>query len=129
MGDYDDASGYDDSYDDRRFRQRDMPNGKLGIASFVIGCLGIIWEVGMMLMTGLMIMAADGDEPEEWMTQLIGFGFMVGVPLAIVGIVLGGVAVTLPRQKKLFGFLGIAANILVLVAVCGLLAVGLAMGG
>jgi hypothetical protein len=83
----------------------------------------------MMLMMVLMIMAADGDEPEEWMTQLIGFGLLVGVPMAIIGLVLGGVAVTLPRQKKLFGFLGIAANVLVLIGVCGLLAIGLAAGG
>jgi hypothetical protein len=128
MGEYDD-SGYDDTHDERRFRHREFSHGKLGIASFVLGCLTILWEVGMMLMIGLMMMAADGGEPEEWMTQLIGFGFLASVPVAIVGIVLGGVAVTLPRQKKLFGFLGIAANIAVLIGVCGLLAIGLAAGG
>jgi hypothetical protein len=128
MGDDHDDSGYDHSYEPR-FHHREASNGKLGIASFAIGCLAIVWEVGMMLMTGLMMMAADGGEPEEWMTQLIGFGFLVGVPMAIVGIVLGGVALTLPRQKKLFAFLGIAANCLVLLGVCGLLMIGLAAGG
>lgn len=133
MGDYDasdhDTSGYDDAYTDRRFRHRDFPHSKLGIASFVIGGLVIVWDVGLMLIVGLVATAGSYRDPEEWLMQRVGFGCLVGLPAAIVGIVLGGVAVTLPRQKKLFGFLGIAANFLVLVGMCGLLVIGLAAGG
>jgi hypothetical protein len=122
----------DDTYDDPkepRFRRQDR-HGRLGIASFAIGVITVIWEVCVVAagMTLGFVAATQGTDPEEWMTQLVGFGVLVGFPAALVGIVLGGVAATLPHQKKLFAFLGIGANALVFIGICGLFVIGIAFG-
>jgi hypothetical protein len=117
---------YDEDHDQPRFRREDR-HGRLGIASFAIGVITVIWEVCIVVAAFSIgfVAGAQGHEPEEWMMNILGFGLLIGFPPALVGIVLGGVAATLPHQKKLFAFLGIGANLLVFIGICGVIAIGL----
>jgi hypothetical protein len=115
---------YDDDDDRVPHFRAEYPHGRMGIASFAIGVLTVIWEV--CVIAGGMTLGMIDQEPEEWMVQLLGFAVLAGVPAAIVGAVLGGVAATLPRQKKLFALLGIGVNVLVFVGLCGLVVLGMA---
>jgi uncharacterized membrane protein len=107
-------------------------HSRLAIASFVIGlvsmfifCLAIVLAFGY----GASI-ASTNPTIQNLQTSptVLAFGLMMLVSpfFGLVGAVLGFVAVFQKDKKKLFGILGIVLNLLIVLAFCSLLVIGLA---
>lgn len=107
-------------------------HSRLGIASFVIGlvsmivfCLAIILAFGY----GVSIASTTPSiQSLETSPTILVFGFLMLISpfIALIGAVLAFVAVFQKDKKKLFGILGIVVNLLIVLAFCALLVIGLA---
>lgn len=108
-----------------------IPHSGVGITSLILGVLVILLEFGSIVTAGVIF----GDQPPVMGDQpppeamIIGLGMCSGVLLAIIGAVLGGVALAQANRKKMFGVIGLAINGLVLLGMCGMMALGMAMQG
>jgi hypothetical protein len=106
-------------------------HSRIGIASFVIGlvsmfifCLAIVLAFGY----GLSITATNPSfQVEQSNPTVLGLGLLLfsSPILSLVGAVLGFVAVFQKDKKKLFSVLGIVLNLLIMLAFCALLVIGL----
>jgi hypothetical protein len=107
-------------------------HSRLGIASFVIGLVSlIIFCLAIVLAFGYGVSIASSSpsvQSLEASPTILAFGLMMLVSpfLGLVGAVLGFVAVFQKDKKKLFGILGIVVNLLIVLAFCALLVIGLA---
>jgi small-conductance mechanosensitive channel len=107
-------------------------HSRLGIASFVIGLVSlIIFCLAVVLAFGYGVSIASSTpsvQSLESSPTILVFGLMMLVSpfLGLVGAVLGFVAVFQKDKKKLFGILGIVVNLLIVLAFCALLVIGLA---
>jgi hypothetical protein len=107
-------------------------HSRLGIASFVIGLVSlIIFCLAVVLAFGYGVSIASSSpsvQSLEASPTILAFGLMMLISpfLGLVGAVLGFVAVFQKDKKKLFGILGIVVNLLIVLAFCALLVIGLA---
>ncbi len=118
---------------------------RMGIASFVIGVLGIVGlVVGIVLVVafGGEIVGADPasltqqdlqqnleDSPAATLALGVsGFLFLLSPVLFLIGLALGIAGIVQRRRKKLFAGLGTALNGLPLILIVGLFVLGAALG-
>ena len=98
----------------------------IGIAAFVIGILVLI----MICITFAVAGGTSGMSTysSSYDSLLTGIGLLAcgTIALAVVGTVLGIVAVFQKNTRKVFGIIGLVLNALVLLAMCGILALGMA---
>lgn len=100
----------------------------LGIASLVFGVLACLIDVGVMVV-GVVIGAAQGNPADipERAAMVIGFVFLGGLCLNVVGLILGATGLFQRDRRPAFSIVGMIVNGLLLGGMCGLLGLGLAM--
>lgn len=107
-------------------------HSRIGIASFVVGivsmlifCLAILLAFGY----GFSMTAQNPSFQVSRSSPIIlalSLMMLISPVLSLVGAVLGSVAVFQQNLKKLFAILGLVFNMLVILAFCVLLVIGLA---
>lgn len=96
----------------------------LGVSSLVIGVIVLVGEFAAVVAAGVMAMQPGGVDEESPQAVILGLAMMVGLMLAIVGLVLGIVGAASATQHKVFSIIGLLINGLVLLGVVGLLILG-----
>ncbi len=117
------------------FAEKPMPfappaprHSGLGIASFVMSLFcGIVMFALIGVATYLAASMQDEFTDESPQAIMVGLGIIGGLGLAVIGLGLGIAGVVQPNRNKLFAILGLIFNFLVLVSVCGIMALGLAV--
>lgn len=112
-----------------RNRRLEAPHSGLGIASFIISLLGGLTAFVTVVLAGLMASGPRGmdeNSPEAFAVGCTIFGV---IGLILVGLALGVAGLFQQERKKVFAVLGVVFNALVVVFICGIMAVGLAVGG
>lgn len=119
---------------------RDLPRGPetealrqsgLGVASFVIAMLCGLTFFGALVVAGVVgLRAAEegGGQPSGALMMMIGFAILGAMGLALLGGILGLVALFQSDRKRLFAVLGLILNLLVFLGIGGIFAVGVSMG-
>jgi hypothetical protein len=113
-------------------RQRDvgdqhLKHSGLGIASFIIALLSGIFDFLVVVVAGLL---AAGDVPMDETSPaaiIVGLVIMAAAGVTFIGLGLGIVGVALPNRNKLFAWLGLVFNAMVLLALVGLMCLGALM--
>jgi hypothetical protein len=106
-----------------RQRAARLPQSGHGIASFVIGIVsGLAVAFGISLAAALMM----AGNPEEHLSVFgsIGLILVVFLILALVGVVLGIVALRRQDRRRTFGAIGLGINAFVLIGTGGLMLLG-----
>jgi hypothetical protein len=99
----------------------------LGIASFLIGLISAVAEVGMIAMA-VMLAASGVVDEQSPQTILVGLGILGGLALAVLGLLMGIVALLDKRRSKVFALLGVLCSGMVLASVALLLILGAVLG-
>jgi len=130
--------GYEGDHDDDPYRRRsrydeddDRPlkHSRFGIASFIIALAGGVFEFILIAIAGVLSVQAGGELDENSPEAiLIGLGILAGFALNLISMGLAIAGLCERRRNKVFAILGLAINILLLIGVCGLGALG-AMAG
>jgi hypothetical protein len=122
-------AGYGGGYGTHpQWTQQPPAQSGVGVASFVLAVIGGIALVSLVVVAGVMETQTPGGMDEESPQAIaVGMGILVGLVMNVVGVVLGIVAVLQHDRKKVFGVLGLVFNALILLAIGGLLMVGLTM--
>lgn len=97
----------------------------LGIASFIMGILVII---GVCITFGVAGGSANVSTMDTSYDSLMtGIGLLAcgTIAVALVGLVLGIIAVVQKNTKKVFGIIGLVLNALVFLGLCGVIAIGM----
>ena len=113
----------------------ELKHSGVGITSFIMGIFCIISFIGLCVYAAMMVANTVEDiqsgspnvEPNEEtfaMFAAVGFGTIVICLLAVVGVILGIIAVAQSSRKKIFGILGLTFNGLFLLGVVGLMILG-----
>lgn len=106
-----------------RQRAARLPQSGHGVASFVIGIVsGLAVAFGISLAAALMM----AGNPEEHLPVFGGIGFIliVFLLLALVGVVLGIVALRRQDRRRTFGAIGLGLNAFILIGTGGLMLLG-----
>jgi hypothetical protein len=130
---------YDDDFDDSPYRRRSRyddddfgrsyKHSRFGIASVIIAlCVGIFMFI-LIAIAGVLSMQAGGeldeDSPEAMM---IGLGVLAGFAMNLISLGLAIAGLCEKRRNKVFAILGLVINVVLFIGVCGLTAIGKAMG-
>lgn len=100
----------------------------VGVTSFVLAMIGGIALLSLVVVAGVMETQTPGGMEEQSPQAIaVGMGILVGLVVNVVGVVLGIVAVFQPDRKKVFAVLGLTFNALILLAIAGLMVIGLMM--
>lgn len=106
----------------------DLKHSGFGIASFVIALLCGFGEFALVMVLGFLESSTPGGIDEESAVAVVlGLALFGGVVLAFVGLVLGLVGLVTANRKKVFAVLGLMFNAMLVMAVVGLVLLGLAM--
>ncbi len=111
--------------DDRKHSRLGLASFAIGLVSLLIFCLAFVLALGY----GVSIAASNPSiQSLQSSPTVIFFGLLILISpiLGLVGAVLGFVAVFQKNSRKLFTILGIVFNLLVILAFCVLLVIGLA---
>jgi hypothetical protein len=117
---------YEDEDDDRFYRREPTHSG-LGVTSFILSLLSGLFLV-IMVVLATALTARNGAELDEESPEaiLIGGAILLSMLVALVGAILGGVALGQRDRKKVFAILGLCFNLLVLIGTLGIIVLGLA---
>lgn len=120
---------------------RENRHSRMGIASFIIAILTTVLIVVLFIIAGVIGASAfSGADPQSIDPQsiqdspafaglaLVGIGFIVGIGLFLVGLVLGLIGIFQRRRKRLFAVLGTIFNGLAVLAVVAVVVIGLVVG-
>lgn len=120
---------------------RENRHSRMGIASFIIAILTTVLIVVLFIIAGVIgasvFSGADPgsidpqsiqDSPAFAGLALVGIGFIVGIGLFLVGLVLGLIGIFQRRRKRLFAVLGTIFNGLAVLAVVAVVVIGLVVG-
>ena len=100
----------------------------LGITSFVLSILNFVLMFIMVGIAGYLQATTPGGLNEKSpQAILIGLFIILVFVLAVVSIILGVVSMFRKNRNKLFGALGLVFNLVTILIVGGLMALGLAM--
>jgi hypothetical protein len=101
----------------------------IGIASFVIGILVVI----MLCITFAVAGGSSGisSTGSSYSNLMTGIGLLAcgTIALALVGVGLGIGGIVQKNVKKVFGIIGLVLNALVLLGLCGIVALGIMASG
>jgi hypothetical protein len=118
----------DDRRDDDRPISRPRHSG-LGVASFILSLVSGVALVASILIAGIIGLNHDPAAPQDRSElMVIGFAVIGAAALALVGAALGLAGILQTDRKLVFAVLGLIFNVLIILAFCGVLGVGLAMG-
>ena len=129
--------GYEDDFDDDPYRRRsrydedDRPlkHSRFGIASFILALVAGVFEFILIAIAGVLSAQAgselDENSPEA---MLIGLGVLGGFAVNLISLGLAIAGLCERRRNKVFAILGLVINILLVVGVCGLAAIGTMAG-
>ena len=107
----------------------DLRHSGLGIASFVISLFCGFGEFALVMVAGFLEASTPkGLDEESVAAVLLGLALLGGLGLAFIGLVLGVAGLLTSNRKKVFAVLGLAFNAMLLLAVVGLVLLGLTMG-
>lgn len=101
----------------------------LGIASFVIALGGGVGEFALVVITAVLMAHRPGRvNPPAVTVILLGLGILGGIALHFVGVGLGIAALFQRDRTKIFAILGLIFNALVVISICGMMAIGMVVG-
>ena len=101
----------------------------LGIASFAVALLAGVLAVAMIgVATYFAASLQEEFDDEAPQAIAVGLGIMGSLGLAVIGAGLGIAGVAQPNRNKVFAILGLTFNALLVLSVCGLMALGLFVG-
>jgi hypothetical protein len=119
-----------DRYDLRRFDDAPLPHSGFGIAAFIMAILVGVFEVLLIVVATVLAGDADWDFDDPPPEQvLLGLGMIGGMGLAVIAIILAVIGLCLPGRNRLFAILGLVLAGLILVGMCGVIALGTALSG
>jgi len=107
-----------------------LPHSGVGIASLICGVLAAIAEAVTFIVVIVMVIKNPQGPPDEQSAEMMAIGgvFCGGFVLNLIGGVLGVAALAVPNRNKLFAILGLVINGLMILAVAGLMLLGMAAG-
>lgn len=106
------------------------PHSGMGIASFIMAIVVGISAFALIVIAGVIEMQTPGGMDEESPEAIIiGLGIFGVIGLNLLGVGLGIAGIVQPDRNKIFAYLGLAANAMVIFGICGLIGLGLAAGG
>ena len=117
----------DEDYDDYSSEQMSLSHSRWGIASFIIG-LGVAFADFLVIAVAGFMQATTpgGIKDDKPIVMLIGFGIIGLFFVNLLGLGFGIAGLCESQRNKMFAVLGTIIGILTILAVCGLLAIGLA---
>ena len=130
----------DDSIDDidirvPRSRNEPPPAGPfrqsgLGITSLVISILVAIALFAAFIGITIMVVDQGGQQPNDNDPRVmtVGFVFLAGIGIALIGLILGILGTMQPNTSPICAIVGIIFNGLILLAVGGMICMGIAIG-
>jgi hypothetical protein len=95
----------------------------VGIASFVLAIVAVVGE--LVLITVAAVLVQQGKSQRSPAMMVTGCLLIAGLGVCVVGAILGIVGLFLPNRKKVFAILGLCFNGMILLAVLGLMVIGL----
>jgi len=105
------------------------PHSGIGIASFVIACLGGLAMLGLIVMAGVMETSSPGGMDEDSASAVLLGLSMIGIAFGLVlSAILGIVSLFQTTRKKLFGILGLSISVVIEALFLSILVIGLMMG-
>jgi hypothetical protein len=114
--------------DASRFR-KPLGHSTLGILSFGLSLLTGAGIFLLFVIAGVLTAASGGPPPDDSpQAIIIGLGFIGGLGIALVGLVLGVVGMLSPNHNRTFAYLGVGFNGVILLGTIALLCVGMMMG-
>lgn len=109
----------------RAFGDQPLKHSGLGIASFAVAILSGIGDFLFLIVVGVIGASNPNIDDTSPLAMVVGLFLFALVGISFIGLGLGIVAVILPNRNKLFAWLGLVFNALVLLGVAGLVCVGL----
>jgi hypothetical protein len=123
---------YDDEYEEPAYRPRRgrLKLSGLGIASFIISILAGLEIIAVFAFGIIMEMRTPGwaDEDESPQVMLLGLLIMGGLMMSLVGLVLAITGLAQGGRSKIFPFLGLGLNTVVILGVIGVIVIGVLSG-
>lgn len=105
-----------------------LPHSGLGIASFGLSLFCGVAAFVTVAIAGVIDASTPGGMQEDSAAAIIvGLGMIAVFGLVVVGGGIGAVALFQSDRNRLFAILGVVVNALIVVGICGLMAIGLAM--
>jgi len=105
------------------------PHSGMGIASFIMAIAVGIGAFALVIAAGVIEASTPGGMDEESpIAIIIGLGIFGVMGLNLVGVGLGIGGLVQSERSKIFAYLGLAGNAMVILGICGLMCVGLAAG-
>jgi hypothetical protein len=117
---YGQAPGYAAPPRQRDFDDQRLKHSGLGIASFIIAILSGIFDFVFFVIVGLIGANDPSIDETSPVAMVVGLILFAAVGFTFIGLGLGIVGVVLPNRNKLFPWLGLVFNALVLLGVVGL---------
>jgi MFS family permease len=101
----------------------------LGITSFVMSLVVGVGEFVLVAIAGVMTANSPGGRMDSKSPEAIVLGLLLlgGLGVAVLGLILGIVALFAPDRGKIFAWLGVAINGTILLGVVALMIIGLMM--
>jgi len=100
-----------------------------GVASFIISLVAGLAMMIVLIVAGVLGASSGGAlDQNDPTTMMIGFGVICDCMLFVVGAVLGIVGLFQGDRKRIFAVLGLIFNLLLVLGVGALVAIGLALG-
>jgi hypothetical protein len=101
----------------------------LGITSFVMSLVVGVGEFVLIAIAGIMTASSPGGRMDSKSPEAIVLGLLLlaGMGVAVLGLILGIVALFTPDRGKIFAWLGVAFNGAILLGVMALMVIGLMM--
>lgn len=111
----------------RDFSDQRLKHSGLGIASFIIAILSGIFDFLLVAVAGLLSAGDVLMDETSPAAMIVGLFLIASVGVTFIGLGLGIVGVALPNRNKLFAWLGLVFNALVLIGLVGIMCLGALM--
>jgi len=124
---------FDEQFERRPSRYDDdgdsLKHSRFGIAAFIMA-LGVGAFVFLMfVIAGVLSVRAGGELDEKSPEAMfVGLGILAGFALNLISLCLAIAGLCEKRRNKIFAILALVISLIIFVGVCGIFAVGMAMG-
>ena len=99
----------------------------LGITSFILGIVSGLSSILIIGYAGYLEISTAGDLSEN-AAMAIGFSMLLSLGCCFVGACLGVAAMFQTNRSKVFGAIGLAINVMIILGVIGLMILGMTLG-